>query len=160
MLNHKIQETLDHCVLIWLASIGEDGTPNVSPKEIFAVPNETTLLIANIASPQSVRNIKQNPKVCVSFVDVFSQRGFKLNGTAQILEKTNPAFAEHVQPLEKIANGLFVVQSIIEIQVARVAQIVAPRYKFYEDTTETAQVTRAVKRYNRVLERFKSKLEV
>jgi uncharacterized protein len=159
MLNHEIKKSLGHCVLIWLASIGEDGTPNVSPKEIFVVENETTLLVANIASPQSVRNIKQNPNVCVSFIDVFSQRGFKLNGTAQILEKTNPIFAERVQPLEAIANGLFVVQSIIEIQVTRVAPILAPRYKFYADTTETAQVTRAVKRYNRVLEKFKQKLD-
>lgn len=160
MLTDAIKENLQNCVLIWLASVGQDGTPNVSPKEIFVPIGNETLLVANIASPVSVRNLKHNPSVCVSFVDVFAQHGYKLNGTARVFEPTDTEFRALVPPLEKIADGLFQVQSVIEISITRVTRIVAPRYKFYADTTETAQVTRAVKRYNRVLTRFKTKLDV
>ena len=45
-------------VLCWLATVDDHGMPNVSPKEIFCCHGERELLIANIASPQSVRNIK------------------------------------------------------------------------------------------------------
>ena len=159
MLTDAIKENLQNCVLIWLASISQDGTPNVSPKEVFVSVGNDTLLVANIASPVSVRNLKNNPNVCVSFVDVFAQHGYKLNGTARVFEPTDHEFTTLVPPLEKIANGLFQVQSLIEIKITRAARIVAPRYKFFADTTETAQVTRAVKRYNRVLTRFKTNLD-
>ncbi len=160
MLSQTIKDSLEQCVLIWLASIEQDGTPNVSPKEIFAVPDDSTLLIANVASPISVRNIQQNPHVCVSFVNIFAQRGFKLHGLAKVLEPSDSQFAILVQPLEKIVNGLFQIRSVIEIKITRVAPIVAPRYRFYEDTTPSAQVGRAVKRYNRVLEAFGAQLEM
>ena len=53
------------CVLCWLATVDALGQPNVSPKEVFAVIDEEHLVIAHIASPTSVKNVLQNPKVCV-----------------------------------------------------------------------------------------------
>lgn len=66
-------EDLGGCVLCWWATADEQGQPNVSPKEVFAVVDDQHLLIANIASPVSVRNIQHNPKVCVSIIDIFVQ---------------------------------------------------------------------------------------
>ena len=59
-------------VLCWLATADAQGQPNVSPKEIFAIYDSANMLIANIASPTSVRNIESNPRVCVSFIDIFA----------------------------------------------------------------------------------------
>lgn len=59
------------------------GQPHVSPKEVFAVVDDQHVVIANIASPHTVRNIAINPRVCLSFVDVFVQKGFKLQGLAR-----------------------------------------------------------------------------
>jgi predicted pyridoxine 5'-phosphate oxidase superfamily flavin-nucleotide-binding protein len=64
-------------VLCWLATVDEAGRPNVSPKEIFTAHGDDHLLIAHLASPGSVRNLRARPEVCVSFVDVFVQKGFK-----------------------------------------------------------------------------------
>ncbi len=76
LLTRAVREDLDHAVLCWLATVDEDIVPNVSPKEIFCAHGDDALLIANIASPGSMRNIARNPRVCVSFIDVFRQRGF------------------------------------------------------------------------------------
>ena len=56
-------QTLGGCVLCWLATVDALGQPNVSPKEVFAVIDEEHLVIAHIASPTSVKNVLQNPKV-------------------------------------------------------------------------------------------------
>lgn len=68
----ELQTSAQTCILCWLATVDADGQPNVSPKEIFTVFDSEHLVIANIALA-SVRNIAVNPRVCVSFVDVFVQ---------------------------------------------------------------------------------------
>ena len=78
MLSSEVQNSAAHSVLCWLATVDGNGQPNVSPKEIFAAFDTEHLVIANIASPSSVRNIEVNPLVCVSFIDVFVQKGFKV----------------------------------------------------------------------------------
>ena len=72
MLNDEIRDYANRSVLCWLATSSGDG-PSVSPKEIFACYGEDRVIIANIASPQSVQNVARDPRVCVSFVNVFSQ---------------------------------------------------------------------------------------
>jgi predicted pyridoxine 5'-phosphate oxidase superfamily flavin-nucleotide-binding protein len=79
MLSSEVLNYASRSVLCWLATVDENGQPNVSPKEIFAVFDSEHLVIANIASPMSVRNIGVNPRVCVSFIDVFVQKGFKVH---------------------------------------------------------------------------------
>ena len=154
MLTPEIREALERSVLCWLATVSEDGTPNVSPKEIFLPEGDRHVLIAHVASPRSVRNIRANPNVCLSFVEVFEQRGFKLNGSARVVEAGDPGYDERVAPLKRIATERFPVLAFIEIEVGRVAPIVAPRYKLYRDTRPEDQVARAVKTYNRRLERY------
>jgi predicted pyridoxine 5'-phosphate oxidase superfamily flavin-nucleotide-binding protein len=87
MLTPDLQTAAQTSILCGLATVDADGQPNVSPKEIFAVFDPEHLVIANIASPTSVRNIAVNPRVCVSFVDVFVQKGFKVLGTARNVRK-------------------------------------------------------------------------
>ena len=75
MISVEIKNYIERSVLCWLATADAAGVPNVSPKEIFVPFGDDHLLIANIASPESVKNIRGNPHVCVSFVDVFVQKG-------------------------------------------------------------------------------------
>jgi predicted pyridoxine 5'-phosphate oxidase superfamily flavin-nucleotide-binding protein len=106
------------------------------------------VVVAHIASPVSARNIAQQPQVCLSFVDVFVQKGFKLKGTAQVVAADDPAFARWAQPLLAMVGQRFVIQSVLVIRVTAVATIVAPSYRFYADeTTELAQVASAMRTY-------------
>ncbi|WP_418888366.1 pyridoxamine 5'-phosphate oxidase family protein [Maribacter arcticus] len=47
-----------------------------------------------MASPQTVRNIKQNKNVCISFIDILKQKGFQLKGTAEVIEKSSSEFSK------------------------------------------------------------------
>jgi uncharacterized protein len=158
VLTDEVKIYLERSVLCWLATISEDGTPNVSPKEIFAPEGDNHVLIAHVASPKSVRNIRANPNVCLSFVEIFEQRGFKLTGQARVIEPSDPIYAERVRPLERIATARFPIQAMIDVTVQHVAPILAPRYRLYADTTAEAQIERAVKTYNRILEKHRQEL--
>lgn len=127
-------------------TVSKDGIPNVSPKEIFKLYNEK-IIIANIASPQTVKNLKINENVCVSFIDVLIQKGYQLKGKGQIIDQKNPNFTEFEHELLKITGGKFPFSTITEIEITSSKPIIAPRYLLYPNTTETEQIEQAKKMY-------------
>ncbi len=148
MLTTEVQECAKRSVLCWLASVDASGQPSVSPKEIFAVFNPKHLVIANIASPTSVRNIGINRGVCVSFIDVFVQKGFKVQGLARNVNRSDAEFLAWAGPLEAMAGPRFPLRSVIVIEATKVERILAPSYRLYgPETTEEGQVASAMRRY-------------
>ena len=93
-LTNEIKRCIDQSVLCWLATASPNNIPNVSPKEIFNYYGKGKIIIANIASPQSVKNIKLNENACISFIDVLVQKGFQLKGKARIVQKLDTEFLD------------------------------------------------------------------
>lgn len=146
-LTADIKKYIDQSVLCWLATVSEEQQPNVSPKEIFASYGEEHIIIANIASPQSLRNIKQQAKVCLSFIDILVQKGYQLKGKASIIKKGQPEFELLEQVLLQLTGGKFPFSSITKIKVESAKPILAPRYLLFPDTTEEQQIKSAQKMY-------------
>lgn len=148
MLTAEVKAYLKRSVLCWLATSSSTQQPNVSPKELFLSFEDDSIIIANIASPQSVRNMKQNNKVCVSFIDILVQKGFQLKGTAQIITAKDPEFQKMKDSLEEITKGKFPFSSITRVRVEKIKPIIAPSYFMYpEETTEESQIAAAKKAY-------------
>jgi uncharacterized protein len=149
-MKNAVYDFAERSVLCWLATVSDDLQPNVSPKEMFVLHDENTLLIANIASPISVRNILRNKKVSVSMVDIFAQKGFKIYGTAEILEKDHVMYLEREKILTDKYSSKFPIKSIIEVTITRIFPILAPSYLLFPDTTEEMQIESATRRYEEV----------
>lgn len=148
MITEEMKQQLDRCVLCWLATADANGIPNVSPKEMFIVLGSDRLLIANIASPVSARNIRQNSNVCVSMVDVFVQKGYKFTGAARIIGTKEPEFSSFHNLFVQKFGTRFTVGAIIEVTVHSTDPIIAPSYRFFpETTTEQGQIDQAMERY-------------
>ena len=147
MITSAVLNAIEKSVLCWLATADEEGFPNVSPKEIFAPFGDRHLLIANIASPQSAKNIKVNSKGCVSFLDILVQKGFQLKGNAKIISKKEEQFAILSAPLLKITGGKFPFRELFYVEIEKVKTIIAPRYWMYPETTEAEQIASARKIY-------------
>jgi hypothetical protein len=147
MITDEVKEYIDKSVLCWLATSNKQNEPNVSPKEIFTYKDDRTVLIANVASQNSVNNIKDNPNVCVSFVDVFVQKGFKLKGTAVLIDQNDPRYIEKVKPLTDLFTDEFPIKTVIEIEIVKVDKIQALSYFLYPDRTEQFQIENAMRVY-------------
>ena len=147
-LTDAVRESARLSVLCWLATVDTDGQPNVSPKEVWAIADAQHVVVAHIASPISARNIAQHPQVCLSYVDVFVQKGFKLLGTAREVRAGDAEFATWAKPLLAMVGQRFTIHGVLVIQVQSVAAIVAPSYRFYpNETTEASQVASAKRAY-------------
>ncbi|MEO0573557.1 MAG: pyridoxamine 5'-phosphate oxidase family protein, partial [Bacteroidota bacterium] len=118
------------------------------PKEVFNHYGKDSIIVANIASPQTVRNIKQNQNVCVSFIDILVQKGFQLKGTAEIIKKMDAEFNEMERLLTEITCGKYPFSTITKISVQHAKPIIAPNYILYPETTEIEQIKSAKKVYN------------
>jgi len=111
-------------VLCWLATVDAQGQPHVSPKEVFAVLDEQHVVIAHIASPTSVKNVLQNPKMCISLIDIFVQKGWKLMGRAHYVHSSDEVFDGYAKPLRPMAGDQFKIQGVLVVTVGQ-AQIEA-----------------------------------
>ncbi len=148
LLNEPIRDAARRSVLCWLATVDADGQPNVSPKEVWAIADEQHVVVAHIASPVTVCNIRQQPQVCLSFVDVWVQKGFKLLGTAHEVCADDPAFSAWAAQLLAMVGQRFAIHSVLVIRVTSLAPIVAPSYRFFpNETTEASQIEAAMRTY-------------
>jgi predicted pyridoxine 5'-phosphate oxidase superfamily flavin-nucleotide-binding protein len=146
-LTTEIKKYIDRCVLCWLATVSGKNEPNVSPKEIFTYYGTDKIIVANIASPQTVQNITKNKNVCLSFIDILVQKGYQVKGKAKIIKKSCADFPEMQSVLTAMTEGQFPFSTITEITVEQVKPIIAPRYMLFPETTEREQIENAKKAY-------------
>lgn len=106
------------------------------------------LVIANIASPTSVRSIELNPPVSVSFIDIFIQKGFKVTGVAGNVRRQDTKFFRWAAPLEEKTGARFLIHSVMAIRATAIEPILAPSYRLYPtETTEQSQAASAMRAY-------------
>ncbi|MFW6147646.1 MAG: pyridoxamine 5'-phosphate oxidase family protein [Thermodesulfobacteriota bacterium] len=67
--------------LWWLAST--TGKPNISAKGPLRVLDDEHVVFADVASPRTVTNIKENPQVAIICLDVVPRRGLPCVGTGR-----------------------------------------------------------------------------
>lgn len=147
MLTKIIKKYIDESILCWLATVDKNDFPNVSPKEIF-IHTDEKIIIANIASPNTISNIVFNGNVCLSFVEIFKQKGFKIKGIAKIIEKDNALFNSYYSLLnQKFSIESFPVKSIIEITPKEISDIKAPSYFLFPNISEQIQIENALLTY-------------
>ena len=135
-----------------MATVGADGKPDVVPVHPCWGPapgaggeGDVLWLMCGTDSVK-VRNIAANPRVCVSFVDVFVQKGFKVLGAARNFRRRDMDYEKWAAPLTALAGPRFAIRSVIVIRITKCEPILAPSYQFYPDqTTEQAQTASAMR---------------
>lgn len=136
ILGQEIKNSLEESVLCWMATADSSGIPNVSPKEIFcAVENQ--IIIANIASPGTEKNLKDNPKACLSFIHILKQKGYQLKGDCEIIDHENPLWLKFASKLNELTEGHYPIKNIFLFTPGSFKPIIAPSYfVFPEQSTE------------------------
>ena len=68
-----------------VATASKTGKPNVSAKGSLRVLDDEHLLFADVASPRTIANIKENPQVAVICLDAASRKGCRIWGKGEII---------------------------------------------------------------------------
>jgi len=68
-----------------IATASKAGKPNVSPKGSFRVLDDEHVVFANIASPRTMANLKQNPQLTAIIFERSTRKGCRVWGKAEVL---------------------------------------------------------------------------
>ena len=126
VLTPEMKRLVDVQRLGYVATVCPDGTPNLSPKGTTAVWDDEHLVFADIRSPGSVANLRENPTVEVNVVDPIARKGYRFKGDANVLS-SGPTFDEVVAFYRK-RGVLGPIRHIVLIRVERAVPLVSPAY--------------------------------
>ena len=117
----------------FVATVCPDGTPNLSPKGTTAVWGDDHLIFANIRSPGTLANLRQNANVEVNVVDPFVRKGYRFKGVASILE--SGALYDKMLAFYRERGSQSAIREIVMIHVQTAQPIDSPAYDlgFTED---------------------------
>jgi predicted pyridoxine 5'-phosphate oxidase superfamily flavin-nucleotide-binding protein len=129
MLTDEMRKLIAEQRLGYVASVGADGSPNLSPTGTFVVLDERRIGFGEIRSPQTMRNLAANNRVEVNFVDPFSRKGFRFKGVTEVVPRGAPAFDDLLQRVAGTWQALAEkVRAVVVIHVERALPLVTPAY--------------------------------
>jgi predicted pyridoxine 5'-phosphate oxidase superfamily flavin-nucleotide-binding protein len=70
----------------FIATANKAGLPNVSPKGSFRVLDDEHVIFADIHSPRTIANLRENPQVSAIVFDPATNHGCRVWGQAEILD--------------------------------------------------------------------------
>ena len=126
MLTQKIRKLLSEQKLGFVATVSPAGTPNLSPKGTIIVWDKNTLAFADIRSPQTMKNLKNNPSIEINVVDPFSRKGFRFKGIAEII--LNGEKHRKIISYYKKLGVKSSIKSVVLVNVQQVSEILSPLY--------------------------------
>ena len=94
-----------------IATANKEGKPNVSPKGSFRILDDEHVVFANIASPRTITNLKENPQLTAIMFDRSTRKGCRIWGKAELLDSGNlfdSLSAEYVKREMKVKHVVLV----------------------------------------------------
>lgn len=81
---HEIMSETTYCGLVTVDSLGQPQIRTMNP---FPVKEDLIIWFATARTSRKIREIKNNPKVCVYFADHINAKGYvNINGTATVID--------------------------------------------------------------------------
>ena len=119
----------------FIATVTPDGRPNLSPKGTTVVIDDSHLLFADVASPNTVRNLSGNPHIEINVVDPILRKGYRFKGKAAV-HADDDWYQRGLTLLREQGSSLTSdrVRSIVVVEVVEAAALVSPAY--HQDVSE------------------------
>jgi len=94
-----------------IATASKEGKPNVSPKGSFRVQDDDHVVFANIASPRTMANLKENPQLTAIIFDRSTRKGCRLWGKTEVLDSGDlfDSLSKEFAPMNMTVRSVVVV---------------------------------------------------
>ena len=125
----EMRALVERMRLGYVATVGADGRPNLSPKGTLVVWDDDHLVFADIASPRTLENLRARPAYAANVVDPFSRRGFRFDGEGRVVDP-----GPELEPFYEFFGRLGVVRvrervrAAALLRVDRARPVISPAY--------------------------------
>jgi predicted O-methyltransferase YrrM/predicted pyridoxine 5'-phosphate oxidase superfamily flavin-nucleotide-binding protein len=127
ILTADMRRVVEEQRLGFFATVCSNGTPNVSPKGTIAVWDDDHLVFANIRSPGTLANLRQNPSIEVNVVDPFVRKGYRFKGVASVLD-SGSLYEQAMAFYKARGSTLEIMREVILIRVHSAQAVISPAY--------------------------------
>jgi len=126
VITEEIKNFLNLQKLGYVATVSSDGKPNISPKGTIIGWSSETLAFADIRSPDTMKNLIDNPNVEINVIDPLLRKGYLFQGNARILQD-GTLYREILNHYRQ--NGIkSPINSIILVDVSCISDVISPLY--------------------------------
>ena len=109
-LTDEIKESLTGTKIVFLATASKEGTPNVVPIGAFKLLDDETLLISDQFFNKTLKNLKENPKIAISYWG--EKGGFQIKGSIT-LHTNDEVFKQDVAWMKELRPNLVPKSAVI-----------------------------------------------
>jgi uncharacterized protein len=146
VIDEDMRRIVNEQRLGYVASVGTDGTPNLSPKGTTAVWDDTHLVFAHLHSYGTVANIEGgNDAVEVNVIDPILRKGYRFKGRASVHQEGPDYEAGLAFYHERSGLEAHRIKAIVLIEIDRVAPVLSPAYD--DGSSEQAVEERSLNLY-------------
>ncbi len=126
MITNEIKDFLNLQKLGYVATVSSDGKPNISPKGTIIGWSSERLAFADIRSPDTMKNLIDNPNVEINVIDTLLRKGYLFQGKARILQD-GTLYQEILNHYRQ--NGVkSPINSIVLVDVSCISDVISPLY--------------------------------
>ena len=130
-INADAEAIIKRAILSFVATVNDDGTPNLSPKASLTVRNGV-LYFADIASPATIRNLKRKPAVEINVIDIFERRGYRFKGHASVLPPGDDEYSMIADWVRATNGPEYPVDHVVRIETLSISPLLSPAHVFAE----------------------------
>jgi uncharacterized protein len=128
MITPELKNIIEENTIGFVATVTPDGGPHVSPKATMVCLDGNHIAFCDIRSPDTVRNIRVNPRVEICFIDIFRRIGCRLKGKATYHAKGSAGFEELRVNFNRWEPLLDRVEGIVVMEVESAKKVISPAY--------------------------------
>lgn len=125
-LTDEMRRMIDEQRLGFVATVGADGKPNLSPRGTLAVWGDDHLVFLDIRSPNTTANVRQNPAMEINVVDPFLRKGFRFSGAASVLSEG--ATFDEIVAFYRQRGSKSVIRHVVLVKLQQAKPLVSPIY--------------------------------
>jgi len=126
MITEEIKDFLKVQKLGYVATVTPDGKPNISPKGTIIGWTDKILAFADIRSPDTMTNLKENPDVEINVIDPLLRKGYLFEGKSRILQE-GTVYQKILNHYRQ--NGIkSPINEIVLVDVTSVSDVISPLY--------------------------------
>ena len=109
-LNEEAKKIIAEFGPALIATASKNGKPNVSPKGSFRILDDEHVIFANIASPRTMANLKENPQLTAIIFDRSTRKGLRIWGKAEVMssgtlfDSVSAEFATRDMKVKQVVN--------------------------------------------------------
>ena len=113
-ISDELKKAISDVQPCFVATADKEGNPNVSAKGSLIVLDENHLVFAELRSPQTIKNLKENPSLSIIALNPETRKGWRVWGKSVELMTSGDAFDKLTEKYAKMGKVNYAVKILVE----------------------------------------------